>query len=103
MLFLDMFHSLPTNVDIYAELLPLERNIMPTSTTTSFRAMNRQNSEFVALRRIHNYDYEYIPPLNASRLELWKQVVHPNVVALLDCFVAKSFGDNCKIFFGLII
>ena len=31
-----------------------------------------------------------------SDIELWKKILHPNLVQLREVFTTKAFGDNCK-------
>ena len=30
-----------------------------------------------------------------SDIELWKKILHPNLVQLREVFTTKAFGDNC--------
>jgi len=30
-----------------------------------------------------------------SDIELWKKILHPNLVHLREVFTTKAFGDNC--------
>ncbi|XP_045542246.1 PAN2-PAN3 deadenylation complex subunit PAN3 isoform X1 [Papilio machaon] len=80
--------ELPENVEMYSDLVPLE-GVGPHSLTSSYRAAHRQSGEHIALRRLHAYS-----AMPSPRLDLWKQLDHPNVVRLQECFTTVAFGDN---------
>ncbi|XP_068633497.1 PAN2-PAN3 deadenylation complex subunit PAN3 isoform X2 [Battus philenor] len=85
------FPELPENVEMYSELVPLE-GIGPHSLASSFRAAHRQSGEHLALRRLHAYS-----AVPTKRIDLWKQIDHPNIVRLQECFTTQAFGDHSLI------
>ncbi|XP_050360750.1 PAN2-PAN3 deadenylation complex subunit PAN3 isoform X2 [Nymphalis io] len=82
--------QLPETVEMYAELIPLEGS-SAHSLATSYRATHRVSGEHYALRRLHACA---APPALLNRVELWRNVDHPNVVRLHHCFMTKDFGDH---------
>ncbi|XP_075991510.1 poly(A) specific ribonuclease subunit PAN3 [Anticarsia gemmatalis] len=88
---LRQYPDLPENVEMYSELTPLE-GAAPHSIATSYRATHRQSGEHYALRRLHSYSTSA-----TKRLEMWKQIDHPNVVKLHDWFTTKAFGDHSMV------
>ncbi|CAG5039298.1 unnamed protein product [Parnassius apollo] len=85
------FPDLPENVEMYSELTPIE-GIAPHSMSSSFRAVHRQNGEHYALRRLHAY-----ASVASKRIDMWKQIDHPNIVRLVECFTTKAFGDHSMV------
>ncbi|KAJ8737871.1 hypothetical protein PYW08_000466 [Mythimna loreyi] len=88
---LRQYPDLPVNVEMYSELTPLE-SAAPHAIATSYRATHRQSGEHYALRRLHSYTTSV-----TKRLEMWKQIDHPNVVKLHDWFTTKAFGDHSMV------
>ncbi|XP_063837259.1 PAN2-PAN3 deadenylation complex subunit PAN3-like [Ostrinia nubilalis] len=88
---LRQYPDLPENVEMYSDLTPLE-SAAPHSMATSFRAAHRHSGDHYAIRRLHNYN-----SVGNKRLDAWKQIDHPNVVRLHDCFTTKAFGDHSMI------
>lgn len=84
--------DLPENVDMYAELLPLE-GYGPHSLASSYRGTHRESCEYFALRRLHSYAHTVT---TIRRLEIWKHIDHPNIVRFFEYFTTPLFGDNCK-------
>ncbi|XP_038216556.1 PAN2-PAN3 deadenylation complex subunit PAN3 isoform X1 [Zerene cesonia] len=82
------YPDLPENLEVYSELIPLE-GLTPHSIATSFRATHRQNGDHYALRRLHSYG-----TVPSKRFESWKQIDHPNIIRLNECFTTKAFGDH---------
>ncbi|CAG4943066.1 unnamed protein product [Colias eurytheme] len=82
------YPDLPENLEVYSELMPLE-GLTPHSIATSFRATHRQNGDHYALRRLHSYG-----TMPSKRFESWKQIDHPNIIRLNECFTTKAFGDH---------
>ncbi|XP_026743505.1 PAN2-PAN3 deadenylation complex subunit PAN3 [Trichoplusia ni] len=85
------FPDLPENVEMYSELIPLEGSA-PHSIATSYRALHRHTGEQYALRRLHSYTTSA-----TKRLEMWKQIDHPNIVRFHDWFTTKAFGDHSMV------
>ncbi|CAK1554584.1 unnamed protein product [Leptosia nina] len=85
------YPDLPDNIEMYSVLIPLE-NLSPHSITTSYRATHRQNGDHYALRRLHTYG-----TVPSKRFEAWKQIDHPNIIRLHECFITKTFGDHSMI------
>ncbi|XP_049885456.1 PAN2-PAN3 deadenylation complex subunit PAN3 isoform X2 [Pectinophora gossypiella] len=85
---LRQYPDLPENVEMYSELTPLE-GAAPHAMATSFRATHRASAEHYALRRLHSF-----AGVPTKRLELWKQIDHPNIIRLHDVFTTKAFGDH---------
>ncbi|XP_072930750.1 PAN2-PAN3 deadenylation complex subunit PAN3 isoform X2 [Epargyreus clarus] len=83
--------KLPDNVEMYTELVPLE-NCSPHALSSSYRATHRQTGEHYALRRLHAYS-----SVITKRVEMWKQIDHPNVVRLYEFFTTQAFGDHSLI------
>ncbi|XP_026757648.2 PAN2-PAN3 deadenylation complex subunit PAN3 [Galleria mellonella] len=88
---LRQYPDLPENVEMYSELTPLE-SAAPHSMATSFRAAHRHSGDQYALRRLHSYS-----GVATKRLEMWKQIDHPNIVRLHDYFTTNSFGDHSMV------
>ncbi|KAM3968803.1 poly(A) specific ribonuclease subunit PAN3 [Aphomia sociella] len=88
---LRQYPDLPENVEMYSELTPLE-SAAPHSMATSYRAAHRHSGDQYALRRLHSYS-----AVATKRLEMWKQIDHPNIVKLHDYFTTKSFGDHSMV------
>ncbi|KAL0851699.1 hypothetical protein ABMA28_000025 [Loxostege sticticalis] len=88
---LRQYPDLPENVEMYSDLTPLE-SAAPHSMATSYRAAHRHSGDHYALRRLHNYS-----AVGNKRLDVWKQIDHPNVVRLHDYFTTKSFGDHSMV------
>lgn len=82
--------ELPENLDIYTELIPLE-GVAPHSMSSSYRVTHRQTGEHFAMRRLHSYG-----TCPSKRLDVWKQIDHPNVVMMHDHLTTNAFGDHCK-------
>ncbi|CAG9781730.1 unnamed protein product [Diatraea saccharalis] len=89
---LRQFPDLPENVEMYSELTPLE-GAPPHSMSSSYRVTHRHSGEQYALRRLHGL----AAAAGSKRLDLWKQVDHPNIVRLHDVFFTKAFGDHSTV------
>ncbi|XP_059055116.1 PAN2-PAN3 deadenylation complex subunit PAN3 [Achroia grisella] len=87
-----VYPDLPENIEMYSHLIPLETPV-PHSMSTSFRGTHRHSGEMYALRRLHSHS-----SVISKRLEMWKQIDHPNIVRLHDYFPTKVFGDHSMMF-----
>ncbi|CAG9558806.1 unnamed protein product [Danaus chrysippus] len=83
------YPDIPEVVDRYAELVPLEAT-GAHALATSYRATHRRRADHVALRRLHACVGAAAP----GRVDMWKQLDHPNIVRLQQCFTTKAFGDH---------
>ncbi|CAH0715953.1 unnamed protein product, partial [Brenthis ino] len=82
--------EIPDTVEIYGELMPLEQS-GPHALASSFRVTHRTTGEYFALRRLHGCG---APPAANKRMDVWRNVDHPNVVRLHRVFSTKEFGDH---------
>ncbi|XP_041986902.1 PAN2-PAN3 deadenylation complex subunit PAN3 isoform X2 [Aricia agestis] len=88
---LRQYPDLPENVEMYSDLVPLE-SAAPHAMSTCFRANHRQSGNSFAMRRIHSY--ALVP---SKRIDLWKQIDHPNIIRLHEYFTTNAFGDHSMI------
>ncbi|XP_057334971.1 PAN2-PAN3 deadenylation complex subunit PAN3 [Microplitis mediator] len=95
------FPDLPTEVDNYHELCPLEPIHKPASTvlgyqTSTYKATSLKNGVRYCLRRVH--DFRLGNTKCMVLVDMWKRIFHTNVVQLLEVFTTKAFGDNSIVF-----
>ncbi|KAK0180806.1 hypothetical protein PV327_003151 [Microctonus hyperodae] len=95
------FPDLPTEVDNYHELCPLEQIHKPASTvlgyqTSTYKATSLKNGVRYCLRRIH--DFRLGNTKCMILVDMWKRISHTNVVQLLEVFTTKAFGDHSMVF-----
>ncbi|KAH0535503.1 PAN2-PAN3 deadenylation complex subunit PAN3 [Cotesia glomerata] len=95
------FPDLPTEVDNYHELCPLEPIHKPASTvlgyqTSTYKATSLKNGVRYCLRRVH--DFRLGNTKCMVLVDMWKRISHTNVVQLLEVFTTKAFGDNSIVF-----
>ncbi|KAK0177412.1 hypothetical protein PV328_001468 [Microctonus aethiopoides] len=95
------FPDLPTEVDNYHELCPLEQIHKPASTvlgyqTSTYKATSIKNGVRYCLRRIH--DFRLGNTKCMILVDMWKRISHTNVVQLLEVFTTKAFGDHSMVF-----
>ncbi|VEN54575.1 unnamed protein product, partial [Callosobruchus maculatus] len=98
------FPDLPTDVDSYHELLPLEA--MPSAgglhkphmgyQASMYKATHVKTGNHYCLRRIHGFRLSNTKCM--AFVELWKKLSHSNIVQLKEVFTTKAFGDNSMIF-----
>ncbi|XP_043190222.1 PAN2-PAN3 deadenylation complex subunit pan3-like [Amphibalanus amphitrite] len=92
------FPDLPTEVDNYHELCPLEPPGQPHKSSTfgyvtsAYKATNTKSGQCYCLRRIHGLRLSGTKCLQL--VALWSKVNHSNLVTLRELFTTKSFGDN---------
>ncbi|XP_059155645.1 PAN2-PAN3 deadenylation complex subunit PAN3-like isoform X2 [Physella acuta] len=93
--------DLPTEVDKYQNLCPLERFGAPKPSlgnlpSTTYKAVCTKDGLYYCLRRIHGFR---LPNTKVnSIMESWKKLYHPNVVTLKEVFTTKNFNDNSIVF-----
>ncbi len=100
----DSYPNLPTDVDNFTSLCPLEPpppNPMHKShtfgyVTSVYKATNMKTGAHVCLRRIHGYRLVNTKCMNI--VEQWKKLSHSNLVSLRQVFTTKSFGDHSMVF-----
>ncbi|KAK9886254.1 hypothetical protein WA026_015767 [Henosepilachna vigintioctopunctata] len=94
------FPDLPQDVDGYHELCPLEL-ISNTSVhkgyqTSMYKATHTKTGTHYCLRRIHGFRLQHTKSM--MYVDMWKKLVHSNIVQLKEVFTTKAFGDNSLIF-----
>ncbi|KAG1648522.1 PAN2-PAN3 deadenylation complex subunit pan3 [Nymphon striatum] len=97
-------HDLPTEVDQYQNLCPLEPALnsqnQKTSTfgyvTTVYKATNIKTGVNYCLRRVHGFRLVHTKCM--SIIEMWKKLKHSNLVQLREVFTTKAFGDHSIVF-----
>ncbi|XP_015114391.1 PAN2-PAN3 deadenylation complex subunit PAN3 [Diachasma alloeum] len=95
------FPDLPTEVDNYHELCPLEAIHKPASTvlgyqTSTYKATSLKNGVRYCLRRVH--DFRLGNTKCMVLVDMWKRISHTNLVQLLEVFTTKAFGDHSMVF-----
>lgn len=93
-----LYPDLPTTVDNYHELVPLEPlpigDPLQISLSSTYKATNIKTGVRYCLRRIHGFR------LSSTKcmvlVDMWKRLSHTNIVQLKEVFTTKAFGDNCK-------
>lgn len=96
--------ELPTRVDAYIDLIPIES--LPGNNSFAFgmvssvyRATNSDTGELCCLRRFHHFQPNTTnPKLLIGTIDSWKKIEHANLVKLRQVFTTKAFGDNSVIF-----
>ncbi|BFZ24441.1 hypothetical protein BsWGS_27480 [Bradybaena similaris] len=93
--------DLPSEVDNYQNLCPLERIGSPKPSignlpSTTYKALCTKDGLYYCLRRIHGF--RLAGTKFTSIIENWKKLYHPNVVMLKEVFTTKSFNDNSIVF-----
>lgn len=95
------FPDLPTEVDNYHELCPLEQLHKPASSvlgyqTSTYKATSLKNGLRYCLRRVH--DFRLGNTKCMVLVDMWKRISHTNLVHLLEVFTTKAFGDHSMVF-----
>ncbi|KAH0955941.1 hypothetical protein HN011_007940 [Eciton burchellii] len=95
------FSDLPTEVDSYHELCPLEPIHKPASTvlgyqTSTYKATNIKSGTRYCLRRVH--DFRLANTKCMVLVDMWKRLTHTNLVQLREVFTTKAFGDHSMVF-----
>lgn len=97
------YPDLPTEVDSYHELVPLEpitNNSLHKAhlgyQATVYKATHIKTGSHYCLRRIHGFRLQNTKCM--AFVELWKKLNHSNIVQLKEVFTTKVFGDNSMIF-----
>jgi len=96
--------QLPTNVDNFTQLCPLEPpppSPMHKSqtfgyVTSVYKATNTKNGQCVVLRRIHGF--RLVNTKCMVLVDQWKKLQHANLVALRQVFTTKAFHDHSMVF-----
>ncbi|KAH9513810.1 PAB-dependent poly(A)-specific ribonuclease subunit 3 [Bulinus truncatus] len=104
MMQVDPSHStveLPSEVDNYTNLCPLERTGAPKPSlgnlpSITYKAICNKDGLYYCLRRIHGFRLANTK-VNGI-IESWKKLYHPNVVSLKEVFTTKNFNDNSIVF-----
>ncbi|XP_075230352.1 poly(A) specific ribonuclease subunit PAN3 isoform X2 [Lycorma delicatula] len=96
------YPDLPTEVDNYHELCPLEQlpSLHKTQLigyqTSTYKATNLKTGIRYCLRRIHGFR---LPNTKCMVLvDMWKKLSHSNIVQLREVFTTKAFGDQSMVF-----
>ncbi|XP_045469546.1 PAN2-PAN3 deadenylation complex subunit pan3 [Harmonia axyridis] len=92
--------DLPQEIDSYHELCPLEP-ISNTSVhkgyqTSMYKATHTKTGVHYCLRRIHGFRLQHTKSM--MYVDIWKKLMHSNIVQLKEVFTTKAFGDNSLIF-----
>lgn len=96
--------GIPTEVDTYNSLLPLEplpKGPLEKSstfgyTTTCYKAINKKDGKAYCLRRIHGFRMSNTQWM--VLVDKWKKLQHSNIVALREVFTTKAFGEHSTVF-----
>ncbi|XP_006820509.1 PAN2-PAN3 deadenylation complex subunit pan3-like [Saccoglossus kowalevskii] len=101
---LAQYPDLPTEVDNYHTLCPLEP--IPTSpleksstfgyVTSCYKAVNSKDGKTYCLRRIHGF--RLVNTNCMALVDMWKKIQHSNIVTLREVFTTKAFGDLSLVF-----
>ena len=91
----------PASVDNYHTLYPIEPLTMAPSDAfvtpnVLYKAVSMKDGLPYCLRRV--VGLRLTEPRSMERVEAWKRVQHPNVVALREAFTTKDFGDSSLVF-----
>jgi len=97
-----VYPDLPTEVDNYHQLVPLEpiptlpkAHLIPYHTST-YKATHLKTGQHYCLRRIHGFR---LPNSKCMVLvDMWKKLSHSNIVQLREVFTTKAFGDQSIVF-----
>ncbi|CAA9997558.1 unnamed protein product [Nesidiocoris tenuis] len=95
-------NNLPLEVDNYHELVPLEPlpsiakpHLIPYTTST-YKATHMRTGVRYCLKRVHGYR---LPNSKCMVLvDMWKKLIHSNIVQLKEVFTTKAFGDQSIVF-----
>ncbi|XP_029177035.1 PAN2-PAN3 deadenylation complex subunit PAN3 [Nylanderia fulva] len=96
------FPDLPSEVDSYHELCPLEPMHKPASTvlgyqTSTYKATNIKTGTRYCLRRVHDFRLSTNTKCMVL-VDMWKRLSHTNLVQLKEVFTTKAFGDHSMVF-----
>ncbi|KAF0298886.1 PAN2-PAN3 deadenylation complex subunit pan3 [Amphibalanus amphitrite] len=92
------YPELPTEVDSYHELCPLEppgplqKSALFNCVTSVYKATNVKTGQCCCLRRIHGMRLANTNSLQT--VAQWRKLSHTSLVALREFFTTKAFGDN---------
>ncbi|XP_037070704.1 PAN2-PAN3 deadenylation complex subunit pan3-like [Pollicipes pollicipes] len=92
------YPELPTELDSYHELCPLEAPGQPLKSslfgcvTTCYKATNVKTGQCCCLRRMHGLRLTGTKCLQA--VGMWRKINHSSLVTLREFFTTKAFGDN---------
>ncbi|CAG0881389.1 unnamed protein product, partial [Darwinula stevensoni] len=96
----EQFPDLPTEVDDYHQLCPLEP--LPSTpvqkscsfgyVTSVYKATNIKSGGQYCLRRIHGFRLTSTKCMMV--VDMWRKLQHSNIVQLRELFTTKVFGDN---------
>ncbi|XP_076318798.1 poly(A) specific ribonuclease subunit PAN3 isoform X2 [Tachypleus tridentatus] len=100
----EQYQDLPTEVDNYHNLCPLETSKDGASNksatfrfiTSVYKATNMKTGVYYCLRRIHGFRLTNAKCMTV--VETWKKIQHSNMVHLREMFTTKSFGDHSIVF-----
>ncbi|MGH0172665.1 UNVERIFIED_CONTAM: hypothetical protein FKN15_063484 [Acipenser sinensis] len=94
-------HGVPTEVDNYHSLFPLEslpppNRLQKTSNfsyvTSCYKAVNSKDDLPYCLRRIHGF--RLVNTKCMVLVDMWKKIQHSNFVTLREVFTTKAFGEH---------
>ncbi|KAK4013870.1 hypothetical protein OUZ56_026422 [Daphnia magna] len=99
-----LFPDLPSDVDHYHELVPLETHTLNQAVksntygliTSTYKASNSKTGMRYCLKRIHGYRVTSAKCM--SMVELWRKVQQCHLVTLREAFTTKAFGDHSIVF-----
>ncbi|XP_017780129.1 PREDICTED: PAB-dependent poly(A)-specific ribonuclease subunit PAN3 isoform X3 [Nicrophorus vespilloides] len=96
----DQFSELPHEVDNYHDLYPLEPILIHKAhigyQASMYKATHIKTGMRYCLRRIHGFRLQNTKFM--TYVEMWKKLVHSNIVQLKEVFTTKTFGDNSMVF-----
>ncbi|KAB1267459.1 PAN2-PAN3 deadenylation complex subunit PAN3 [Camelus dromedarius] len=97
--------SVPTEVDSYHSLFPLEplpppNRIQKSSNfgyiTSCYKAVNSKDDLPYCLRRIHGF--RLVNTKCMVLVDMWKKIQHSNIVTLREVFTTKAFAEPSLVF-----
>ncbi|ETN46163.1 uncharacterized protein HMPREF1541_00347 [Cyphellophora europaea CBS 101466] len=93
--------QLPTHIENYHSLVPLDTNHHKGSTIFGgynswvYKAQSSQNGQFYVIRRIEGF--RLTNELSIRTVQSWKHISSASVVKIIDGFTNRNFGDSSLI------
>uniref|UniRef100_A0A8R1DE59 Protein kinase domain-containing protein n=1 Tax=Caenorhabditis japonica TaxID=281687 RepID=A0A8R1DE59_CAEJA len=92
------YTDIPSAVEHYSNLVPLENVAIQNQPQTTFKAFSCRDGGFYCLRRIHGYAVTH-PGKQTFPAEQWKKLAHVNIVPLRELLInCRAFGDSSLVF-----
>lgn len=94
------YPDLPHEVEHYHDLYPLEPIVMHKAhmgyQASMYKATNIKTGVRYCLRRIHGFRLQNAKCMQF--VDMWKKLIHSNIVQLKEVFTTKAFGDTSMVF-----